>query len=86
MSRPLFVGLQAFRRPFENVYPPSFPMRFSLNGCPYCGSDEMRPSRARKLLGKWLTVLLPILIVRCKACMRRHYRFGRAKCQDTMHG
>jgi hypothetical protein len=47
--------------------------RISLKKCPYCGSVDVRTSRNKTLWGILSAVVL-LRLVRCHACMHRHYR------------
>lgn len=47
--------------------------RIGLRGCPYCGKVEIYGSRPRSWhdeVCRWFF----LEVVRCHACMRRHYR------------
>jgi hypothetical protein len=47
--------------------------RIGFNNCPYCGKDEIYASRPSSWRDE-LCGFLFLQVVRCHACMRRHYR------------
>jgi len=48
--------------------------RIGLNACPCCGSDDKIYSSQPQSLWEELCGLLFLQVVRCHACMHRHYR------------
>ena len=47
--------------------------RIGLTSCPYCGSSEIYASDPRTLWQR-IPIVFLLRLVRCHACMRRHYR------------
>src|SRR4029077_19050579 len=47
--------------------------RIGLTSCPYCGSSEIYASE-RRTLWQRISIVFLLRLVRCHACMRRHYR------------
>jgi hypothetical protein len=47
--------------------------RIGLKNCPYCGSSKVFPSQS-KTLWEAVPVVFLLRLVRCRDCMRRHYR------------